>query len=185
MCTYWNRGPFSHERQAHRGRRVGQGEDCGCTMDRVSPCGCMISSTDPPVQSCHQSSHESYFLLFIDGVPHPVLTGSLCAISLWAQGPKFLPLQVTGGRPCGAHCLGILEAGPPVLSGRCPGNDVERQGEFLLGFACEQLGAVLMGESGTEGGEGGKGAVFALCPQCGLGEGRFLWALFLLSCTKI
>lgn len=56
---------------------------------------------------------------------------------------------------------------------------------FCLVLLVSSLGAVLMGERGTEGGEGGKGAVFALCPQCGLGEGRFLWALFLLSCTKI
>lgn len=56
-------------------------------------------------------------------------------------------------------------------------------GEFLLGFACEQIGAVLMGESWTEG-EGGKRAVFALCPQCSLGEGRFPWALFLLRLHK-
>lgn len=138
-----NSGPFGHERQAHRGRGAGQGEDCGCTMGRASPCGGIIPSTDLPVQSCHQSRHESYSLLFIDGIPHPVLNaGSLCAITLWAQSPKFLPLQVTGGRPCGARCLGILEAGPPVLSGRCPGDDMESGGRenFCLVLLVSRLG---------------------------------------------
>lgn len=44
---------------------------------------------------------------------------NLSAIRLWAQGPEFLPLQVT--RLCKAYCPGILRASPHVLSGRCPG----------------------------------------------------------------
>lgn len=60
----------------------------------------------------------------MNGVPHPVFNTSwLFAIRLWAQGPKFLPLQVT--RPCKTFCPGLLRAGPHVLSGRCPGDDVE------------------------------------------------------------
>ena len=54
--------------------------------------------------------------------------------------------------------------------------------EFLLGFACKQIGIVLMGKRWAGG--GGKSAVFYLYPQCNLGEERVPWVPFLIRLHK-
>lgn len=74
-----------------------------------------------------------------------ILVG-LFDISLWAQSPDSFHRRSQAGRPYEACCPGILEAGPHVLSGRFPDDDVEGGGreELLLGFASEQRGAVLI-----------------------------------------
>lgn len=132
-----------HERQAPAGEGQGQeritlalwtrGEShvgVGTFPVLISPFNHAAKAVTNLTSSCLLTGSPTLFSILVN----------LSAIKLWAQGPKFLPLQVT--RPCKACCPGILRAGLHVLSGRCPGNDVEGGGgeEFVLGFACKQTG---------------------------------------------